>query len=77
MIVSIYPIRSWNPSLEVLKKDGWQLESRSRDHVYARHPQVNDESSARSRLYRIGLLTSASLRIAFRRESARSSGPIS
>jgi hypothetical protein len=71
MIVSIYPIPHGKPVLGVLEKDGWQLDPGCKDHVDARHPQVKDEFSARSRLCRLGLLTSASLRISFRKEPAR------
>ncbi len=73
MIVSIYPISPGKPVLGVLEKDGWQLDAGSKDHVDARHPLVKDEVSARTRLYRLGLLTSASLRISFRKEPARRS----
>ena len=75
MIVSICPIRSRNPVLGVLQRDGWQLEPGSEDHVDARHPQVTDEVSARSQINQLGLLTSACLRIAFRKAPSRSAAP--
>ena len=50
---------------ETLHNDGWQLEHARDEAVYARHPQVADEGAARTRLYRLGLLTSGALYIEF------------
>ena len=49
---------------EVLQKDGWRLEGKD-ESLFAHHPQVLDEPAARSRLYHLGVLTSASLCIEF------------
>ncbi|HEV3258428.1 MAG TPA: hypothetical protein VG013_16225 [Gemmataceae bacterium] len=50
---------------ETLRGDGWKLEPEHHDFVLARHPQVQDEGAARSRLHHLGLLTSSCLRIEF------------
>jgi hypothetical protein len=51
---------------EVLRKDGWKLERGHDKFLMARHPDVANESAARDRLCRLGLLTSSSLAIEFR-----------
>ena len=49
-----------------LRKDGWVIQKTSRkNELDASHPQVEDEDMARIRLQRLGLLTSASLRVEF------------
>jgi hypothetical protein len=50
---------------EVLRNDGWKLERAHDKFLLARHPDVADESAARDRLCRLGLLTSSSLAIEF------------
>jgi hypothetical protein len=51
----------------ILSKDGWVLlAGEKKDELDATHPQVGDEDAARTRLHRLGLLTSRSLRIEFR-----------
>ena len=49
---------------EMLENDGWKLE-REQESVSAKHPDISDEASARSRLHELGLLTSGSLHIEF------------
>jgi hypothetical protein len=51
---------------ETFEDDGWQLASESNEWLFADHPEVPDEPAARSRLNRLGLLTSGSLHIEFR-----------
>jgi hypothetical protein len=67
MRIYIQLLRQCETFRKALHKDGWMLESGSDDCFLARHPQVNDEPAARSRLHRLGLLTSPSLRIEFPR----------
>ena len=55
-----------------LQKDGWQLERERDDSVTARHPLVEDESSARNRLQELGLLTTSSVAIEFIKLKGRS-----
>jgi hypothetical protein len=50
---------------DILKRDGWTLQPEKDQSQRARHSSVADETSARSRLHRLGLLTSASMRISF------------
>jgi hypothetical protein len=50
------------------RNDGWELEREKDETLQARHPEVTDESAARTRLYRLGLLTSSSLSIEFQRK---------
>jgi hypothetical protein len=52
--------------LQTLEKDGWAVQREPDQFLSARHPLVADEAAARSRLGRLGLLTSRSLRIEFR-----------
>jgi hypothetical protein len=49
---------------DVLCKDGWEL-SGPDTNVIASNPKVPDESTARTHLYALGLLTSGSVRIEF------------
>jgi hypothetical protein len=50
-----------------LRKDGWVIRATAKEkELDATHPEVNDESAARARLNRLGLLTSGFLRIEFR-----------
>jgi hypothetical protein len=52
---------------EALRNDGWHLEREKDESLFARHPLVRDEVAARNRLNRLGLLTSGSVCIEFRR----------
>jgi hypothetical protein len=66
MHVHIHPLRP-SPNLPtIFREDGWTLEAEQNGDLRARHPQAPDESTARGRLFRLGLLTSCSLRIEFR-----------
>jgi hypothetical protein len=51
---------------ETLRQDGWSTEEDQLSDLLAWHPLVLDEGSARTRLDRLGLLTSGALRIEFR-----------
>lgn len=50
----------------MLERDGWAIESDG-DAFFANNPDVADEPAARNRLDRLGLLTSARVRIEFER----------
>jgi hypothetical protein len=52
---------------EILANDGWELLVESDHAIFANHPEVPDEPTARSRLDRLGLLTSRRHRIEFER----------
>jgi hypothetical protein len=66
MHVHIHPLQP-SPTLPtIFRDDGWTLEAEQNGDLRARHPQAPDERAARSRLLRLGLLTSCSLRIEFR-----------
>jgi hypothetical protein len=65
MQVHIEVLRPSNSLSELLRKDGWRLDSPGPDDLVARHPNVTTESLARSRLNNLGLLTSRKLRIRF------------
>jgi len=52
---------------QALQADGWELQRNQDQSLVARHFNVPDEPSARSRLHRLGLLTSASVCIEFHR----------
>ena len=65
MDVHIRPLRQAPTLSTALQDDGWELETRRDGVLCARHPQAPDESRARSRLHRLGFLTSGSLRIEF------------
>ena len=58
-------LRQSEAVLAALRKDGWAVESGQSGTLCARHPQVPNQSAARSRLHGLGLLTSRSLRIEF------------
>ena len=65
MHVRIELLQWSEPVLVALRKDGWAVESGQGGTLCARHPQAPDERAARSRLHRLGLLTSTALRIQF------------
>jgi hypothetical protein len=56
---------------EALRNDGWKLEPEKGESLCACHPDVPDESSARSRLHRLGFLTSPALWIEFQSNRAQ------
>jgi hypothetical protein len=66
MRVHIEVLRRPDACREVLQQDGWRLQG-GEDSFSATHPGAPDEDSARQRLLRLGLLTSAWLRIDFDR----------
>jgi hypothetical protein len=70
MRVYFQPFRGGVALRQVLQADGWLLEGGD-DAFLAGHPGVTDEPTARSRLYRLGLLTSSGLRIEFVRAVGR------
>jgi hypothetical protein len=65
MRVLFQPFRGHVELKRILQTDGWTLESGQDDAVLAEHAGVTDEAAARSRLDRLGLLTSGRLRIVF------------
>ena len=50
---------------QALQRDGWKLQWEGEDSLTARHPLVHDETTGRSRLQDLGLLTTSSARIEF------------
>jgi hypothetical protein len=65
MRVHLRFLRNSDVGREVLENAGWLLERDVDDSVWARHPHVIDEPSARSRLHDVGLLTACSVSIEF------------
>ena len=66
MKVRLRLLRWPNHIQETLRHDGWVMSAVERkDELDVSHPHVASERSARVRLYRLGLLTSRSLRIVF------------
>ena len=65
MRVLFQPVRGRVDLQRILREDGWTLEGGGGDSFLARNPGVPDEAAARSRLHRLGLLTSPRLRIVF------------
>jgi hypothetical protein len=49
----------------LLRANGWRFDKSGSTHLTASHPEVTDQTTARSRLLQIGLLTSSRLRIEF------------
>jgi hypothetical protein len=49
----------------LLEANGWRLDDGEDNHFTAHHPDVTDQPTARQKLNRMGLLTSAQLRIEF------------
>jgi hypothetical protein len=47
----------------LLRAEGWMLDEGGATRVTARHPQVTDQETARTRLLEMGLLTSSRFRI--------------
>ncbi len=50
---------------QLLRRGGWRLDGGGPDDFHASHAEANDQSSARARLHRLGLLTSSRVRIEF------------
>jgi hypothetical protein len=65
MRVHLRFLRDSELSRKALKNSEWQLEGDGDDGVWAVHPQVRDESAARSHLHEAGLLTASSVSIEF------------
>ncbi len=51
---------------KTLRDDGWRVETEGNNCLSAHHPEAPNEFAARTRLLKLGLLTSRSLRIEFR-----------
>ena len=49
---------------KTLRDDGWQVETEGNNYLSAHHPEATNEFTARTRLLKLGLLTSSSLRAA-------------
>jgi hypothetical protein len=64
MRVSFQPLHQQSELRRLLRADGWMLEG-DLDALIGEHPDATDQPSARSRLHRLGLLTSRGLRIEF------------
>jgi len=71
MRVHLRFLRNSDVGREVLENAGWLLERDVDDSVWARHPYVVDEPSARSRLHDVGLMTACSVSIEFIKPKAR------
>jgi hypothetical protein len=66
MLVSFQFLRNGESIRAALQKDGWHLQSVEHSNAMrARHPEVEEERSARQRLNNLGLLTSRACRIEF------------
>jgi hypothetical protein len=65
MQVHVQQCRTCRNLRKTLLRDGWRMEAEDPDSLHISHPEVPDEQAARDRLSRLGLLTSARLRIAF------------
>jgi hypothetical protein len=65
MMVRFESLRGVTGVHGLLRADGWKLEGPAGDTFYASHPCAGDQTAARSRLHRLGLLTSSRLRIEF------------
>jgi hypothetical protein len=63
--VHIQLLRQSERFRESLQNDGWVVEAKRYNDVFASHPAVKDEVDARSRLQQLGFLTSGSMRIEF------------
>jgi len=70
MRVHLRFLRNSDVGREVLENAGWHVERDVDDSIWARHPHVVDEPSARSRLQDVGLLTACSVAIEFIRPRA-------
>jgi hypothetical protein len=50
---------------DILQRDGWVIEKDQGDEIQVIHRHVGNEAAARNRLFRLGLLTTPSMRINF------------
>ena len=66
MHIRIHLLRRFANLPATLQSDGWKLEPERGGVFRAHHPLAADQIAARSRLHRLGLLTSGSVRIEFR-----------
>jgi hypothetical protein len=69
MNVYIELLRPSDETCRLLNDDGWKLDPAHAGRAPALHCTVADESAGRSRLMRLGLLTSPSVRVEFRKAS--------
>ena len=60
-------LRQFSELGKTLRDDGWRVETEGNDYLSAHHPEAPTEFTARTRLLKLGLLTSRSLRIEFRK----------
>jgi hypothetical protein len=67
MNVYIQLLRPSDETSRLLSDDGWKLDPAHPEFAHSLHCTVADESAGRSRLMRLGLLTSSSVRVEFRR----------
>jgi hypothetical protein len=65
MVVHIRVLTRSPEVRELLCQNGWDVDEEGADALVATHPRVGDQPAARARLWRLGLLTSPRLRIAF------------
>jgi hypothetical protein len=65
MMVFIRPLHRDDKLHKALRADGWFVEGAQGEGLMAEHPGVADERAGRHRLHRLGLLTSALVRIEF------------
>ena len=69
MNVYIELLRPSEETRRLLNDDGWKLDPAHPELPHALHCTVADESAARNRLMRLGLLTSSSVRVEFRKSA--------
>jgi hypothetical protein len=65
MLVRIQVLKKCSEVRELLCEDGWDVDEEGAGALVATHPRAGDQPAARARLRRLGLLTSARLRIEF------------
>ena len=72
-------LRHFSEIGKALHDDGWCVETQGNNYFSAHHPEALNEFTARSRLLKLGLLTSSSLRIEFQKPffPSRASSPSS
>ena len=75
MMVQVHILNRDDEVSATLLHDGWQLETPTPGELLARHHAAIDESSARHRLDKVGLLTSSNVRIEFHHPWPESSRP--
>jgi hypothetical protein len=63
MHLSIETLRAFEGLDDLLARDGWRVERPRSNRLLAWHLEAQDEPSVRSRLHKLELLTSSSLRI--------------